>query len=61
MSVQCKDKEQACNRFDTERTKDQNNWTAGRLTSQLRKAEEEAQRAKRIAARLEAENNAAGN
>eukprot|EP00985_Skeletonema_marinoi_P014154 scaffold7123_cov161-Skeletonema_marinoi.AAC.7 len=63
VSVQCKDKEQACNRFDTERTKDQNNWTAGRLTSQLRKAEEEAQRAKRIgvAARLEAENNAAGN
>lgn len=63
MSVQCKDKEQACNRFDTERTKDQNNWTAGRLTSQLRKAEEEAQRTKRIgvAARLEAENNAAGN
>jgi hypothetical protein len=63
MSVQCKDKKQASNRFDTEREKDQNNWTAGRLTSQLRKAEEEAQIAKRIAvaARLEAENNATGN
>eukprot|EP00985_Skeletonema_marinoi_P003506 scaffold1505_cov146-Skeletonema_marinoi.AAC.20 len=51
------------NDSESERTKDQNNWTAGRLTSQLRKAEEEAQRTKRIgvAARLEAENNAAGN
>ena len=53
MSEQCN--EGAGNRFDTEREKDQNNWTAGRLTSQLRKEEEEAQRAKRIAARLEAE------
>lgn len=57
MSEQCK--EEAGNRFDAEREKDQNNWTAGRLTSQLRKAEEEAQRAKRIAARIEAEKNAA--
>ncbi|KAL7439505.1 hypothetical protein ACHAXM_006744 [Skeletonema potamos] len=59
MSEQCK--EEAGNRFDMEREKDQNNWTAGRLTSQLRKADEEAQRAKRIAARIEAEKNAAGN
>ena len=59
MSEQCK--EEAGNRFDTEREKDQNNWTAGRLTSQLRKAEEVAQRAKRIAARIEREKNAAVN
>ena len=59
MSEQCK--EEAGNRFDAEREKDQNNWTAGRLTSQLRKAEEEVQRAKRIAARIEAEKKAAGN
>ena len=52
-------KEEAGNRFDAEREKDQNDWTAGRLTSQLRKAEEEAQRTKRIAARIEAEKNAA--
>ncbi|KAL7530894.1 hypothetical protein ACHAXR_005023 [Thalassiosira sp. AJA248-18] len=58
MSEQCK--EQAGNRFDAEREKDQNNWTAGRLTSQLRKADEEDQRAKRIAARIEAEKNAVG-
>eukprot|EP00986_Skeletonema_menzelii_P016231 scaffold13992_cov123-Skeletonema_menzelii.AAC.7 len=57
MSEQCK--EEAGNRFDAEREKDQNNWTAGRLTSQLRKAEEEVQRAKRIAARIEAEKKAA--
>eukprot|EP00984_Skeletonema_dohrnii_P025703 scaffold14870_cov82-Skeletonema_dohrnii-CCMP3373.AAC.2 len=63
ISVQFKDKKQASNRFDTEREKDQNNWTGGRLTSQFRRAEEEAQIAKRIAvaARLEAENNATGN
>ena len=59
MSEQCK--ELAGNRFDAEREKDQNNWTAGRLTSQLRRADEEAQRAKRIAARIEAEKKAAGN
>jgi len=59
MSEQCN--EGAGNRFDTEREKDQNNWTAGRLTSQLRKEEEEAQRTKRIAARLEAESNSSGN
>ena len=59
MSEQCK--EQAENHFDKSREKDQNNWTAGRLTSQLRKADEEAQRAKRIAARRDAERNTAGN
>ena len=59
MSEQCK--EQAGNRFDAEREKDQNNWTAGRLTAQFRRSDEEAQRAKRVAARLEAERNAAGN
>jgi CCR4-NOT complex subunit CAF16 len=59
MSEQCK--EQAANRFDAEREKDQNNWTAGRLTAQFRRSDEEAQRAKRVAARLEAERNAAGN
>mmetsp|Transcript_15036 Transcript_15036/g.32409 ORF Transcript_15036/g.32409 Transcript_15036/m.32409 type:complete len:230 (-) Transcript_15036:35-724(-) len=59
MSEQCK--EEAGNRFDAEREKDQNNWTAGRLTSQFRRAEEEAQRAKRIAARIAREKNAAGN
>lgn len=59
MSEQCN--EQAGNRFDTEREKDQNNWTAGRLTGQLRKAEEEVQRNKRIAARMEAEKNTSGN
>lgn len=53
MSEQCN--ERAGNRFDTEREKDQNNWTAGRLTSQLRKADAEVQRAKRVAARIEAE------
>lgn len=58
MSEQCK--EQAGNRFDAEREKDQNNWTAGRLTAQFRRSDEEAQRAKRVAARLEAEKNAAG-
>lgn len=58
MSEQCN--EQAGNRFDTEREKDQNNWTAGRLVNQLRKADEEVLRAKRITARIEAENNASG-
>ena len=59
MSEQCH--ERAGNRFDTEREKDQNNWTAGRLTNQLRKADEEVQRAKRIAARVEAEKISCGN
>ena len=58
MSEQCN--EQAGNRFDKEREKDQNNWTAGRLVNQLRKADEEVLRAKRITARIEAENNASG-
>ena len=59
MSEQCN--ERAGNQFDTEREKDQSNWTAGRLTSQLRKEEEEQKRAKRIEARIEAEKNASGN
>lgn len=59
MSQQCN--EGAGNRFDAEREKDQNNWTAGRLASQLCKADVEAQRAKRIAARVEAESKSSGN
>lgn len=59
MSQQCN--EGAGNRFDAEREKDQNNWTAGRLASQLCKADVEAQRAKRIAARIEAESKSSGN
>merc|ERR1712071_564228 len=47
-------KELAADRFDTEREKDQNSWVSGRLTRQLGKAEEELQRAKRVATRIEA-------
>lgn len=54
-------KELAADRFDAEREKDQNSWVAGRLTRQLRKADEEVQRAKRVAARIEAERISAGN
>jgi len=53
MLEQCK--EGAGNRFDTEREKDQTSWVSGRLTNQLRKADEEERRAKRVAARVEAE------
>jgi len=53
MSEQCK--EGAGNRFDTEREKDQTSWVSGRLTNQLRKADENERRAKRVAARMEAE------
>ena len=54
-------KELGANRFDTDREKDQESWVSGRLTRQLRKAEEEVQRAKRIAARKEAEGTSSGN
>ena len=50
MSEQCR--EGAGNRFDTEREKDQTSWVSGRLTNQLRKADEEDRRAQRVAARI---------
>merc|ERR1712194_790283 len=46
-------KELADERFDTERTKNQDNWVSGRLTRQLQKAEQEVLRAKRTADRIE--------
>jgi len=51
-------KELAAERFDAEKTKDQNNWVSGRLTRQLSKAEQEVHRAKRIATRVMAESDA---
>jgi len=51
-------KELEADRFDMEKQKDQNNWVAGRLTRQLSKAEQEVQRAKRMATRVEAESDA---
>jgi CCR4-NOT complex subunit CAF16 len=50
MLEQCK--EGAGNRFDAEGEKDQSNWVAGRLTNQLKKADEEERRAQRVAARI---------
>merc|ERR1711865_127897 len=46
-------KELAEDRFDTERTKNQDNWVSGRLTRQLQKADQEVLRAKRTADRIE--------
>merc|ERR1712194_686902 len=46
-------KELADDRFDTARTKNQDNWVSGRLTRQLQKAEQEVLRAKRTADRIE--------
>lgn len=51
-------KELSAERFETEKIKDQNNWVSGRLTRQLSKAEQEVQRAKRIATRIAAESGA---
>eukprot|EP00584_Thalassiosira_punctigera_P000151 CAMPEP_0172535652 /NCGR_PEP_ID=MMETSP1067-20121228/7561_1 /TAXON_ID=265564 ORGANISM="Thalassiosira punctigera, Strain Tpunct2005C2" /NCGR_SAMPLE_ID=MMETSP1067 /ASSEMBLY_ACC=CAM_ASM_000444 /LENGTH=667 /DNA_ID=CAMNT_0013320593 /DNA_START=121 /DNA_END=2124 /DNA_ORIENTATION=+ len=48
-------REGAGNRFDAEREKDQTGWVSGRLTNQLRKADEEERRARRAATRMEAE------
>ena len=46
-------KELAADRFDIEKSRDQNNHVSGRLTRQLDKAEQEVRRAKRIATRVE--------
>lgn len=46
-------KELAADRFDIEKSRDQNNHVSGRLTRQLDKAEQEVRRAKRIATRGE--------
>mmetsp|Transcript_42745 Transcript_42745/g.129896 ORF Transcript_42745/g.129896 Transcript_42745/m.129896 type:complete len:662 (-) Transcript_42745:87-2072(-) len=59
MSEQCK--EGGGNRYDVEKEKDQTSWVSGRLTNQLRKADEEERRAKRVAARIEAEKETAAN
>lgn len=48
-------KELSAERFESEKIKDQDNWVSGRLTRQLSKADQEVQRAKRIAARIAAE------
>jgi len=50
--------ELSAERFESEKIKDQNNWVSGRLTRQLSKAEQEVQRAKRIATRIAAESGA---
>ena len=59
MTEQCK--EGAGNRYDTEREKDQTSWVSGRLTNQLRKADEEERRAQRVAARIAREQELAAN